>query len=302
MCDNTNATGLLSDLQKLDEGGRDRILDLLSSEVVKEVLKASLRQRDRVENETSASMLWTCAQPSRIESIAPPNPPTTRNASGVIYGQEERPPKQARQITILRHRKRPRIEEKDVRGQNAVEREVIEIETDEENNENKKNGRGVRRSLRLTECVEPKRLIADSKGIAINGRRPRELQVYFCISEDIICKWLPVDVQTELMRRFKDMRSMNEHTITQYTAYTYNLIGHISSPLCIHSMLLAKNPAFTRGGKPNKSADDSCIDAGYPCADFRWHKHEKKFVVCFLPIPKALRKGKNSSNLRHWVL
>lgn len=302
MGDITKATGLLSDLQKLDEAGRDRILDLLSSEAVKEVLKASLRQRDRIESDSSASTLRTCAQFSRIESIAPPNPRAAENTSKTVHRQEETPAKQARQITILRYRKRPRIEEEDVRDKMAVEREVIEIESDEENQVNRKNGQSVRRSLRFIECVEPKRLITDSKGIAINGRRPRELHVYFHVGEDCISTRLLVNVQTDLMRRFKDMWSMNEHTIIQYTAYTHNLIGHIYSPVCIHNMLLAKDPTFTRGGKPNKFADDTCIEAGYPCADFRWHKHEKKFVVCFLPLPKVLRKRKHTNDLGYWVL
>ncbi|EMD61189.1 hypothetical protein GGP41_010091 [Bipolaris sorokiniana] len=250
MSDVTKVTGLLCDLQKLDEAGRDRILDLLSTEVVKEVLKASLRQRDRIESESGASRLWTCAQSSRIESIAPPNPPTTENASGTVHVQEERSTKQARQITILRYRKRPRIEEEDARGQTAVEREVIEIETDEENEANRKNSQSVRRSLRLTGCVGPKHLIADSKGIAINGRRPRELQAYLYVSEGVISNWLPVNVQTDLMHRFEDMWSMKEHTITQYTTYTYNLIRHSSGPLCIHSMLLAKTrPSLEVGNR-----------------------------------------------------
>ncbi|XP_014556077.1 hypothetical protein COCVIDRAFT_27161 [Bipolaris victoriae FI3] len=128
----TKAAGLLSDLQKLDEAGRDRILDLLSVEAVKDVLKASLRQHDRGE-----------------DSVVPQNLPATENSSGTIQEQEERPAKQARQITTLRYRKRARIEKENPRGRLAMEKQVIEIVSDQENDKNKNNKSKVRRSTRL---------------------------------------------------------------------------------------------------------------------------------------------------------
>ncbi|EUC43937.1 hypothetical protein COCMIDRAFT_38206 [Bipolaris oryzae ATCC 44560] len=249
MIDDTKVAGLLSDLQKLDEAGRDRILDLLSLEVMKDVLKASLRQSER-----------------RGDSTMPPNPPVTKDMSEVVHRQDERPTKQAGQTTVLKYHKRPRIEE-DTRGQAIVEREVIEIETDEDD---ATNSLIIRRSSRLKECVRRMEMITDS--------------------------------EAELMRRFKDMWSMNEHTITQYTTYTHNLQKYTTSCVCIHSMLLAKDPTFTRGGRLYKSADDRCIDAGYPCASFRWDGRQRRYFIQLAPLPQVLPKGKSHEELGYWVL
>ncbi|KAJ5038531.1 hypothetical protein J3E74DRAFT_423556 [Bipolaris maydis] len=267
MSDNTKATGLLSDLQKLDEAGRDRILDFLSPEIVKDILKVFLRQHDRGEGESGAIAPETLTKLSKPENIVPPNPPATENISGAIC----------------------RV---------ATEKQVIEIESDEENDRNLENSLDARRPSH----VQREPLITDSKGIVVKGLRPKNLRVHLYVSEEASLTRLPVNIQADLMRRFKDMWSMNEHTITQYTAYTHNLKDHVCSPVCIRSMLLAKIPTFTRGGKLHKSADDSCIDTGYPCADFRWHKYEKNFVVRFLPLPQALRVGKHPEDLGYWVL
>jgi hypothetical protein len=47
---------------------------------------------------------------------------------------------------------------------------------------------------------------------------------------------------------------------------------------------------FTKGGKLNEAADDRCINANHPCAYFAKYKDE--FIICMVPLPVALRKGK----------
>jgi hypothetical protein len=61
MSDNTTAVGLLNDLQKLDEAGRCRMLEFLPAGVLKDVLLASLRERDKTASELNAGTLHTQA-------------------------------------------------------------------------------------------------------------------------------------------------------------------------------------------------------------------------------------------------
>lgn len=53
--DGNTTAGILSDLQKWDEAGRDRILNLLSPENMKDIIKACLRERESTSSELESS-------------------------------------------------------------------------------------------------------------------------------------------------------------------------------------------------------------------------------------------------------
>lgn len=57
MSDGNTAAGLLSDLQKLDEAGRDRILNLLSPKDLKGIIKAFLRQLEAASSESNTNAM-----------------------------------------------------------------------------------------------------------------------------------------------------------------------------------------------------------------------------------------------------
>jgi hypothetical protein len=148
--------------------------------------------------------------------------------------------------------------------------------------------------------------VAEKRDIGSCGLEPKEPPMYFYVSDGVLRDELPIDTQTELMRRFKKMWSTNEHTIAEYKFVTHSLEQASCVPACIYYMLDhgddANGPTFTQGGKLEKSADDRCINAGYPCADVRWHDSRKKYVICVVPLPAALRKGKCSMDIGYWVL
>jgi hypothetical protein len=56
---------------------------------------------------------------------------------------------------------------------------------------------------------------------------------------------------------------------------------------------------YSKGGEYKESADDKCINARQPCAHFT--KHEDDYIIRLVPLPRALRRGKDWIEISYWV-
>lgn len=194
-------------------------------------------------------------------------------------------------------------------------RDVAEINTDGDNDKGKGLDEDDPPKILLKESSLQESSIDDSNATGPNEPRemqPKALPMFLFLGDrytttrrsSIDC--LPVHVRTELVRRFDNMWSANEHTIAQHTEYTQNPGKYKSRVQCIHTMMVqgtsADEPIRPGAKEPELSAGSKCTAAGYPCARLRWHKDHQGFFICFMPLPIGLRKGRSWDELGYWVL
>ena len=118
---------------------------------------------------------------------------------------------------------------------------------------------------------------------------------------------LPVLVQAELKRRYKEMWSAFKGRREYYATITNNpghYIRNPEKPWCIRNLVVRgsrrTDQSFSEGGSFRNTADDRCVRALEPCAHFASHNGE--YIIRMVPLPSTLREGKSWRDLGYWVL
>ena len=143
-------------------------------------------------------------------------------------------------------------------------------------------------------------------------REPADLPIYLRVRSDggqTILKDiddLPVLVQAELKRRYKEMWSAFKGRREYYATITNNpglYTRNPEKPWCIRNLVVRGSrgiQSFSEGGSFRDTADDRCVRALEPCAHFASHNGE--YIIRMVPLPSTLREGKDWRDLGYWVL
>jgi len=122
---------------------------------------------------------------------------------------------------------------------------------------------------------------------------------------------LPFTVQTELEKRFEKYRTTSDNKIKVFRRLINNPTTYIDRPYCVCDQLARgliikrggepiPNQKFELGGKLGARADDKCVKDNIPCTHLINHKGS--YALCFVPLPRSVRKGSSWNSLGHWVL
>ncbi|RMZ71567.1 2-nitropropane dioxygenase precursor [Pyrenophora seminiperda CCB06] len=211
MGDETRANGFLSDLQKLDEAGRDRILSLLPAEDVILILKASLRERDRYEvNHQGNTPAADVGMPNRTVTSGP-----NLSAADVSHAALEL------NTTAARTNKRKRIIDPDsddeddevytTRSYPTKKREHI-TDPDSEEHDEDSSASIVSPEKSGNERIQPSMLPKPDVHI-----EPLHLHVKIPVANGRIgIKEIPAAIRTELEFRFEKMCTSSKGRVVTY--------------------------------------------------------------------------------------
>lgn len=141
-------------------------------------------------------------------------------------------------------------------------------------------------------------------------RRPIDFPIYLRVPkesgsvtlEDIDS--LPVTARAELKQRLKEMWSISKRRTHLYARCTLKPARYTERDLCIRNIVLRGGSTaaqmYSNGGGFKETADDRCVKSRQPCPHFA--NYEGKYIIFLVPLPEALRQGKNWTEIDYWVL